>query len=417
MSGSENSQKPSTDFRFFAWLLIPSLLLLFVWVSESQPKTERNVDFIYFYMAGQILCHFPPARLYDIKLQQSVCQALHPFSGHTAHYGYFSYPPFVALLFMPFAHFSFWTAYRAWQVLNLGLYGGGIALLSKRFLSEESVYFVLLLAISFCPFLGDTWINGQFSVCGFLGITFALCAQQRERDLQSGLTLSLCLYKPTLLLLLFPLIVATKQIRILYGLVLGGALLFLTTLLLLGEQVWWSYVRFLPSFQKMEELRPLEKYTDLIAFFSLLTRGRYAVALTLLCAAVALSILFSCAQRITTKPVLLWTTAITWTLLLNFYVPVYDTILLLPSVIASTGFLALTHSRATKIMVTNLFLASWLSPALLSATRLQFLSIAIAAFGVWQFRFCLRPITRSGAAVLAERLPRVIGDRPSSIRK
>jgi hypothetical protein len=73
----------------------------------------------------------------------------------------------------------------------------------------------------------------------------------------------------------------------------------------------------------------------------------------------------------------------------------YDTILVIPSLIASAGILRLGHRGAFEGSMLLLFMCSWLSAALASLVHLQLLTLAIALLGSLQLAASLREEVRS----------------------
>jgi hypothetical protein len=81
------------------------LTLYVIWQSQmqsGQPLVEAlNVDFVYFYGAGRILNEYPAEKLYDYEIREAHLDG----NPHTEnrYIRPFPYPPFVAILFRPFA--------------------------------------------------------------------------------------------------------------------------------------------------------------------------------------------------------------------------------------------------------------------------------------------------------------------------
>ena len=84
---------------------------------------------------------------------------------------------------------------------------------------------------------------------------------------------------------------------------------------------------------------------------------------------------------------LVWATTITWTLLLNVYVPIYDSILIVISAIATAGTLKAVSERYypwfTLLWVLTLA-TSWITIAVAAATGVQIATLMFIALGVLQ---------------------------------
>src|SRR5580698_7000213 len=162
---------------------------------------QEEKDFVFFYAMGRMLNEYPPSQLYDFELQKKVDTEIHPLKAGRE-YTPNPYPPFVALLFRPFARLPFSTAYPLWLSITFSLYIVGLALAAGGFFPNDLVRRSLTFcaAYTFVPFW---WImmGGQIPIIGFIGAAVAFREENRGRAFLSGMGLSLCLYKPTLLVL------------------------------------------------------------------------------------------------------------------------------------------------------------------------------------------------------------------------
>src|SRR5207248_8813631 len=116
------------------------------------------------------------------------------------------HPPFVAFAFRPLAQLPYAWSFAVWLLLFGALYLAALVLTLKtlRSLPSADRSLILLLALSFEPFIMECWMRGQLSAFGFLCIALAYFWQERGRPTAAGVALGFCLYKPTLLVLLFP---------------------------------------------------------------------------------------------------------------------------------------------------------------------------------------------------------------------
>lgn len=184
---------------------------------------------------------------------------------------------------------------------------------------------------------------------GFFAFAVAFCEQDRGRPVLSGLSLSACLYKPTLLLLFLPMLLITRRYRTLGGFAVGGIILTALATAVQGFRVWPGYIRMLGSFGsaalRSHGYKVLTLYVDLSTFSALLPDGRsWPGRITFFVAACCAAFsLFRAWQKAAndgrTPDSLIWATALTWTLVLNVYVPVTDCTLVVLSLIATAAFL------------------------------------------------------------------------------
>jgi hypothetical protein len=357
-------------------------------------------DFAGFYSLGRIANTHPMKDLYNYELQQQVCNQVHPRQGM---YGLLPYPPFVGLFFQPFALLPYSVAYGLWLLISLTLYAAGLKLLIDRFLPLEPVHRSLLFCFAFAyrPFLVDTASSGQLTAVGFFALSAALCLDDAGHHFRSGLVLALCLYKPTLLLLLLPMLLVTRRFRSLLGFTAGAVALASLPTAIAGFAIWPVFFRTILTFGKIAggthaaTILFLVKYVDFSSFSALVHGGRSGPGLAILCAsagAAALSLIWFWwkAPRYG-KPfhALLWATTITWTLLLNVYVPIYDSTLVVLSLIVTAGVLKRIPQgpihRAFTLLWILILTGSWFTVILAGLTGVQLLTLLFAALGVLQF--------------------------------
>ena len=364
-----------------AWSIAIILALLPVWIQERLPKESRSVDFVYFYAVSQIVHHLPAESIYDHQILAAACQKIVPVRDEKSSYGPFQYPPITALLVEPAAKVSFWGSFRIEQAISFVLYAAGILILLRTFFPSQPLISCIFFpfALAYLPWVSNTFLNGQLSAFGFFSIALALALRESKRLFSSGLALSLCLYKPTLLLLLVPMLLLRRQFRVLAGVAAGGAVLIASTTAAFGWHVWAAYARFLESAGSIEQLRQLGGYVDLTAFFSLIAGTRAGLPIAAICTAAGLAVLVLAWLRHRDNERLAWASAITGTVILGPYVPLYDTILIIPSLIASGEYLVVRNRSVLPALLLLVFVSSWLSAALALVIHVQLLTLAIAA--------------------------------------
>jgi len=386
---------------FLVGLVLP---LYVVWqgqMQSGQPLAEAlNVDFVYFYGAGRILNEYPAEKLYDYELEKRIWTEIHILKIGT--YGPFPYPPFVAILFRPFARLPYPTAYLLWLSITLILYIGGIAVISSRFFPRDPLRqsLILCFALAFYPFVIETMINGHISAIGFFALALVLREEDAGRPFLSGLALSACLYKPTLMVLFLPMLFVTRRFSTLLGFAIGAAILFLVTTCAEGTRVWSGYLAVLLNFGKSAagmtpgSFRWLLKYVDLNAFSALVPGGRSWLGLGMLVAYAVWAALWL--VRVwwksagAGKPVgtLVWATTVTWTLLLNVYSPIYESIFVVLGIVVTAAFLKNLPQGRLQRWFTPLWLlifaCSWITKDLAQDWGFQILTVSLAALGMLQ---------------------------------
>jgi len=312
------------------------------------------VDFTYFYGIGRIVHEYTFARLYDYNLQLQIFNQIDPLKDNT--YGPSPYPPFVALFFSLFARIPFVQAYLLWVVTSLALYLTGIAQVVKAVYPRERLKASLIFCFSleFYPFFICTLKLGQLSSIAVFSVGLAVAEEKRSRPFVSGLALSILTYKPTLLLLIVPMLLITRRFKALLGFVIGSSVLVLIATAFAGVGIWPVYAHFLSYFRQAsvfngQSLLQLWEYIDFSSLTYSIPGGRSSIGLAFLAAltvsilAVLAVLLWKSTGRggLVGRPVqdLVWATTLTWTLLLNVYVPVWDSILVTIAVILTLGAL------------------------------------------------------------------------------
>jgi hypothetical protein len=385
------------DINLLCWLLLTATAA-FLFVAHSGREQVRNADFVQIYSVGRILNEYPAEELYNYQLQQKFSRELHPLK--EGFYGPSPYPPYVAVFFRPFARMSYLLAYVLWMSISIALYLAGLAIATRRFFRKDLLRRSLLFcfALAFYPFIVGTLINGQLAAIGFFSLALSINEEDRNRPFSSGLALSLCAYKPTLLVLILPMLFVTKRFRTLAGFGTGTLALILFATAVEGVHVWSGYLKLLFYFTAIHSSLRLPVYIDLRAFTSLLSPRHSWMALIAVwgsggCAVVCLFRIWTGSVRAgRTADSLVWATTITWTLLLNVYVPVYDSILLVLSIVITATVLKGLPGRLFAAFCVLIFGIVWITVEIAEQTGIQLLTILITALGVLQIYAYYREI-------------------------
>ncbi len=342
-------------------------------------------DFVEFYTIGKILNNYAPARIYDLRLAIGLQHSTLPSMPDTQML-VFGQAPFIASLFRPFALMPYAWAYVAWLGFSAGLYIAGLTLLFRTVrLNAEDRRTGFLLALSSTPFLFETWIGGQMSVVVFcIWVLFFWCLENDRRFL-AGFVLALCLFKPTLLALPVLMLLIGRRWRVLGGFTAGGAtmaLLSIATVGLEGCRAWFGALGMnANTAAKSGEAAHLAKYVDILAFSHLLFAHWPEVAdiAALTVAVVAVSWLGTAWWRSdgagADRP--LWAATLCFTLVINPYAPIYDSILLVAAV-------ALVASQRKELAgwLLPLYLLPWITQSFAEFLHLQLMTVAVAGFGI-----------------------------------
>jgi len=259
----------------------------------------------------------------------------------------------------------------------------------------------LLLALSFFPFAVECLAGGQTSAFGFFVLALALTSDKRRR-LLSGAALALCSYKPTLLFLTIPMLIVSRRYLTFLGFVIGNAALSVVSILAVGWQGCVAYLNTLlfytNSSVNVESGLRTWKYVDITSFFRLLL-GNHAQLRLILTGAVFLLVLPFIAQlwwkaerKAQDERDRVWAATLTWTLVLNLYLGIYDTTLVVLSVLLFTNFLYVRSvptrpalSPQYKVLLLWLYVVPWLTQPVARLTHIQLYTLVLVFLGAYQF--------------------------------
>lgn len=405
------------EIHLACWALIIAIFVtrfcIPVWVQFKAGRGSIPLfpnDFVYFYGIGHIAKDYPAARLYDYHLQLKVFNEIYALP--TRAYGPSPYPPFVAPFFSLFARVSFRLAFFLWMACSLLLYVVGISVVARDLFPGDRIKTSLILcfAMAFYPFFWGILVNGQLTAIAVCAFGFAIHLDKRSRPFSSGLALSVLAYKPTLLLLLIPMLFLTRRFRTLAGFATGAGVLILAGTWFGGIEIWPVYAQFLRLFSQLTGMNAqsallLYKFVDLSSFLQAIAGGRSTpemTILTLLTAVIGLGLavlLWKSAKGGKPAQSLAWAATMTWTLLLNVYVPMYDSVLVVVAVVLSLEAAkeldwgaALDWIGSLSLMI---FAVSWVTYDIARNYRIQLLSVAIAILGLAQL-YVLNLVLRKG---------------------
>ncbi|MDX2032295.1 MAG: glycosyltransferase 87 family protein [Blastocatellia bacterium] len=391
------------------FLAITAVMLMTNFMVRLQSRTifgpHLGADFATFYNAGQIFNSHPPEKIYDAELQRQFSEALFPDNRLEQSYLPYSRAPFLVGIFSLFGRMNYTFAYLLWIVMAGALYFFGFRLLwgSLKSMEQEERGTALLLSVSFMPFIVECLAGGQTSAIGFFSLAAAIAFERRNSLRLSGFTLSLMCYQPALLIFILPMLIVTKRTRTLDGFLLGGALWGGLSWLLVGKAGCIQYAKVLLSYlaHSIGEASDFKlwKYVDLNTFLRLLLGERGAWALIISAGvflAAALTLIrfwWGAERRSKNYQSLLWSATITWTLVAGLFVGIYDSTLIVISLLLTAHFF---YSRAGEeeeplppdfqILLVLIYLLPWVTQSSAQWIGVQLYSPALLCLGAYQFR-------------------------------
>ena len=396
--------------RVRAWqVAAATVAVAILWVlAQNQAAALRSGrpllrEFMAFYTVGYVLNRSPEI-LYNPDSFDRTYHALFPAVPADVKQLY-GHAPFEAVVFRPFALLPFERALVAWQLFSLVLFGAGFTLVwrSSESLPWRQLPLALLLVLSFQPVAVASIARGQVSALTFFWIALAIWCQRRGQEYWSGAALAMCLSKPNLLVLLLPMLVVGWRLRTLIGFIGGAGTLGTVSLAVVGWRGCADYVamilRFAGRATAAEASFVLSEYVDLNSFLRMMSGGRGHLAIGILALVTAglvpcLAKVWQSMRRGGEEWSLVWASTLTWTTILNLYVAVYDTPIILLGILLMTGALnrAIRGSMpwALKILFVLLYVVPWIPPVPVGSKILQLYTVVLIALGVYQVWLVMR---------------------------
>lgn len=406
---------------FVTFLLLPLTVVLVA--QHAAGKKFSNflpIDFIYYYGDGRLVNEFPPEGLYDHDLQIKVFNQIYPLHGGET-YSVSPYPPLVGQIFGLYARLPIAEAYFLWLGTSLVLYIAGILAGLRASFPADPIKrsIALFFAITFPPFLYNTLAVGQLSSIAVFSAGLALYFESRSKRFSSGLALSILSYKPILLVLILPMLLLTRRWRTLYGYLSGTAVLIATATLISGIRIWVAYANLIGVWFHDAGVHGKAVYKhwlliDLNSFFYGMQgirsgAGLLALGAGLVAIAICGGVLFWKSVRLgPSEQRLVWAVALTWTLLLNLYVPIYDSVLVVLALMLTLGMLAEMELPAITATVVVLGLCisvvSIITTTLANRYHVQLITILLFVLGTLEVALLWHVVRGTAAALDREAL-------------
>jgi hypothetical protein len=348
---------------------------------------ELGGDYPAFYVAGRIL-NSTPERLHDMALQEKLYRQVIP-DAPPGQFLLYPSAPFLAILFRPLALLPYTWSYLAWLVISASLALAGFWLLCKAIpsLAGDDWLTAMLAAFSFTPFLFEGWVSGQTCAVVIFCVAAAVYLRQQGREFSAGMVLAILAFKPTLMLLLLPMLVVTRSFRVLFGVAASGLVLLALSVWAVGCDGCLGFLRFLARYAEAERVAPeilkaSWKYVDLrSAAYPIFLHPSLWSSVVLAVSVAAAAILLWRTWRHSTDWRLAWASALIWTPVLSPHCAIYDSVLLIPAV-----FLAAPAEKSSDWflpLVMLVYLTAWCSQPIAAMTGFQPLSAAIVLLGLY----------------------------------
>jgi hypothetical protein len=215
--------------------VINAMVLLILW---NQIMAGKN-DFPVFYSNAQMVREGKAAGLYDFDAENSfvrrVSDVTRPPNNHL---------PYELLLFVPFTHVRFITAYITWTILSVGMLAG-VALLLKTFVPGPSSFSVTFLTIlGFFP----VWyclLQGQDSILLLFLFALSFWFWRQGHDDVAGFVLALGLFRPQLVVPFALIAFLAGKWKFIRGFIPGAALVVALSAWVVGWSGMFDYAHVL----------------------------------------------------------------------------------------------------------------------------------------------------------------------------
>jgi len=378
---------PAVAGAIIVWILAQS-----IWSTRSGQIQRR--EFTPFYIVGLILNNHAPEKIYDPPFQNRIGHEILPNVTQDLNSPY-SHAPFESLIYRPLAKLSHERAYAVWALVSFLLFCAGFWLVWTSLPSAPHSRWVtpFLLTLSFYPILAWCITMGQVAAIGFFWMALAIHLEQRKNSFSSGMAIAPCLCKPTLLVLLLPMMVISRRGRTLLGFSLGCMILLCLSLLAVGWRGCIAYAYMLLRFGRgataNHEIFKTGYYVDLVAFFRVITGGHgyFALAFAATAGAVVLPFLVRVwwrAQVDGDARRAAWFATLVWTVIVNVYSPIYDGVLVALGCIVGGDVLYGRHRRlpvAYQWLIALAYSAGWIWPESLRWAEGQVYTVTFVALG------------------------------------
>jgi hypothetical protein len=209
----------------------------------------RGADYTAFYTGWTIVLQGRGADLYDPAVQAEVQRQVLSGESFEAGLNPFNNPPYGVLPFVPLALLPLAASFLVWTGINVGLLAVIILVLLRTVAAQWSRReraALVALAMAFPP-TAITFFQGSFSFVLLAGLLAAVVGAV-ARPAVAGAALALAAIKPQGVFGAGLALVAGRRWRAVGAGIVTLAPLCLAATLVLGPQIWASYVRFLAGY-------------------------------------------------------------------------------------------------------------------------------------------------------------------------
>jgi alpha-1,2-mannosyltransferase len=200
----------------------------------------KGADFVHFYTLGHLAASQQVGTIYNMKALHDAQVALVPES-KPDHYPTV-YPPQAALLFLPFAGWSYRTALLIWSVVTVALYALVVWSAWRPVSDQLSDRRLVIAAAAAFPAFWTLVVYGQITIFIVIAFWLGWLALERGRSYLAGAAFGLLALKPQFGIPLAAIVLACGEWRMLAGAVASVAVQAAIIWLAMGWSIFGAYV-------------------------------------------------------------------------------------------------------------------------------------------------------------------------------
>ena len=212
------------------------------WFSAGKQGLFWRADFTMLYTGGTIIREGQGSRLYDFDLQAETQQRILDERSFSEGLLPYDYPPHVAILITPFTLLPQSKAYLLWTIIQIVLLIWLIRTLLQLMAGWTKLerWLAISAVLAFPPLLVN-FLLGALSLLMTLSILQFYTQLKNNRKNQAAFWLLLTSLKPTFLVFPGIILLASRDWKIFWKVVIGGFLILLGLSAVLGWHIWLDF--------------------------------------------------------------------------------------------------------------------------------------------------------------------------------
>jgi arabinofuranan 3-O-arabinosyltransferase len=345
----------------------------------------KGGDFLQFYTAGAIHNEGSIARLYDLEFFWDKGEQV---SGYAKEHYLPVYPPQVAWMFAPFAHFSYTTALYLWWIIGTVCYAAAMVLVYRSCPALQPYKRAFIMAAIGFPGFFQAIGNGQVSLLLTLIGAGAMLLFAKGHPGWAGVVLGLAAFKPQVFASMLLVLLIARQWKTIAGATSTAVLQLAALAAFAGATILKTYLELAITLPKLNDtalaVKPYQMHSLRGFWYLLVGEGKLYVLLSAI-SILATLVLFYKAQHAVQDRLTFFAICVLAAMLVNPHVYIYDLAILAPAlaVLINQALMNGWPGRVG-ILVYATFVALLVAPGSSQFTHVQ-LSVVLLAALLWQF--------------------------------